>query len=83
MLIDQGSIKDLQTLLPILIDHIFGPQGTMSWDLRNTSVSTNAQDFQTLQHFLSSTGSLFKLIYILLKDPLIKYEFSLAYLPVS
>lgn len=67
---------------PILIDHIFGPQTGVSWELRTTT-SSNLQNYQALQHFLSPTGPLFKIIATLLKDPLIKYEYNLHYLPVQ
>lgn len=80
---DRASISELQTFFPILIDNIFGPQSTFNWGLRTTNADVNAQDFQTLQHFLSPFGPLFKVIYTLLRDPLIKYEFSIAYLPVG
>lgn len=82
-MIDRINPGDLQSIFPILIDHIFGPQSTINWGLRTTSGAVSEQDFQALRHFLSPTGPLFKLIYMLLRDPLVKYDFSLMYLPVS
>lgn len=82
-MIDRVSPMEWQNIFPILIDHIFGPQSTLSWGLRITSSSVNEQDFQAMRHFLSPTGPFFKLIYTLLRDPLVKYDFSAMYLPVS
>lgn len=73
---------ELHNFYPVLIDNIFGPQGTLSWGLRSTT-ETQTEDFRQLQHFLSPMGPMFKLIYTLLKDPNIKYEFCLTYLPVG
>lgn len=81
-MIDRVNPADLQNIYPILIDQIFGPQSTFSWGLRTTSAAVNEQDFQAMRHFLSPTGPVFKLIYMLLRDPLIKYDFNVIYLPV-
>lgn len=83
VMIDRYNVTDLQTMFPVLIEHIFGPQSTFCWGLRVTSGAVNDTDFQTLRRFLSPTGAFFKLIYTLLRDPLTKYDFSVAYLPVS
>lgn len=76
-------MKDLHTVFPLLIDNIFGPHGTVCWELRSITANANPQDFQALQHFLSPLGPMFKIIYTLLRDPQLKFEFSLSYLPVS
>lgn len=81
-MIDRGSPADLQIMFPVLVENIFGPQCTLSWGLRTISGTVNESDFQTLRHFLSPTGPLFKVIYALLWDPLVKYEFSITKLPV-
>ncbi|XP_056639509.1 sphingomyelin phosphodiesterase 4 isoform X1 [Diorhabda sublineata] len=80
VLLDRGNLVELHSFFPILIENIFGPQGTVSWGLRTTT-ENDQEDFRQLQHFLSPCGPIFKLIYTLLKDPNIRYEFSLAYLP--
>ncbi|KAF5304167.1 hypothetical protein FQR65_LT08061 [Abscondita terminalis] len=81
VLFDRGSLKDLHSTFAMLIDHIFGPHSSMCWDLRNITNSENRQDFDALQHFLSPHGPLFKVIYTLLRDPLLKFNFSLNFLP--
>ena len=40
-------------------------------------------EFNLLQEFLSPCGPLFKLIYNLLRESYVKYEFSVTFLPVS
>ncbi|XP_066260835.1 sphingomyelin phosphodiesterase 4 isoform X1 [Euwallacea similis] len=82
VLLDRASLLELHNFFPVLIDNIFGPQGTDCWGLRATT-DGNLDDFRQLHHFLSPCGPLFRLIYTLLKDPNIKYEFSLSYLPVK
>lgn len=82
VLLDRGNLQELNTFFPILVDNIFGPQGTLSWGLRTTTENT-PEDFRQLHHFLSPCGPIFNLIYALLKDPGIKYDFPLIYLPVS
>ncbi|XP_008197945.1 sphingomyelin phosphodiesterase 4 [Tribolium castaneum] len=81
VLFDRGSTLDLQNFFPLLIDNIFGPQGTVSWGLR-VARDVN-EDFRQLEHFLSPCGPVFKLIYTLLKDPSAKYDFPVMYLPVK
>lgn len=80
--LSRGTLLELHNFFPILIDNIFGPQGTLAWGLRSTT-EAQTEDFRQLQHFLSPMGPMFKLIYALLNEPTIKYEFALAYLPVS
>ncbi|XP_050310724.1 sphingomyelin phosphodiesterase 4 [Anthonomus grandis grandis] len=82
VLLDRASLLELHNFFPILIDNIFGPQGTVCWGLRN-STEMAGEDFRQLHYFLSPCGPVFRLIYALLKDPNIKYEFSLAYLPMK
>ncbi|XP_060529009.1 sphingomyelin phosphodiesterase 4 isoform X2 [Cylas formicarius] len=80
VLFDRGTLLELHNIFPVLIDNIFGPQGTVCWWLRTTT-EEQLEDFQQLHHFLSPCGPLFNLIYTLLKDPSIKYEFPLTFLP--
>ncbi|KAL1494759.1 hypothetical protein ABEB36_010305 [Hypothenemus hampei] len=82
VLLDRASLLELHNFFPILIENIFGPQGTISWGLRSITDGCG-EDFRQLHHFLSPCGPLFRLIYILLKDPNIKYEFPLVYLPAK
>ncbi|KAJ8967173.1 hypothetical protein NQ317_006519 [Molorchus minor] len=74
VLLDRGNILELHSFFPVLIINIFGPQGTVSWGLRTTT-EVNFEDFRQLHHFLSPCGPLFKLIYTLLKDQNIRYDF--------
>ncbi|CAH0555499.1 unnamed protein product [Brassicogethes aeneus] len=82
VLLDRGNILELHNFFPILINHIFGPQGTICWEIR-TITESSSDDFRQMQHFLSPNGPVFKLIYTLLKDPAIKYDFSLTFLPTK
>ncbi|XP_025828931.1 sphingomyelin phosphodiesterase 4-like, partial [Agrilus planipennis] len=83
VLFDKGSIKDTHSIFPIVIENIFGSQNSFSWELQSVNQAQNFQDFRALQHFLSPHGPMFRLIYTLLKDPQIKYEFGLSYLPTK
>ncbi|KAF5269701.1 hypothetical protein FQA39_LY08624 [Lamprigera yunnana] len=81
VLFDRATLKDLHSVFPILIDNMFGPHSSMCWGLRNITNVDQAQDFDALQHFLSPQGPLFKVIYTLLRDPLLKFTFSINFLP--
>ncbi|KRT82729.1 hypothetical protein AMK59_3136, partial [Oryctes borbonicus] len=83
ILFQKGTLRDLQAVFPVLIDNIFGPQGTLSWDLRTITATVKSHDFHTLQQFFSPCGPFFQLIYGLLKDSYIKYDFSPAFLPMK
>ncbi|KAJ8938884.1 hypothetical protein NQ318_016088 [Aromia moschata] len=82
VLLDRGNLLELHSFFPVLINNIFGPQGTLSWGLR-TSTETQTEDFRQLHHFLSPCGPLFKLIYTLLRDINIRYDFPLSYVPTK
>ncbi|XP_023023938.2 sphingomyelin phosphodiesterase 4 isoform X1 [Leptinotarsa decemlineata] len=82
VLLERGSLLELHNFFPVLVDSIFGPQGTVSWGLRTTT-EFQGEDFRQLQHFLSPCGPLFKLIYTLLKDPSARYDFPIVYLPTK
>ncbi|XP_017772649.1 PREDICTED: sphingomyelin phosphodiesterase 4 isoform X2 [Nicrophorus vespilloides] len=83
VLFERGTKKELATFFPMLIDNIFGPQGTFSWSLRTQLPQNNPNEFKVLLNFLKPMGPVFKLIYLLLQEPNIKYEFSLMYLPTK
>ncbi|XP_019762262.2 sphingomyelin phosphodiesterase 4 isoform X1 [Dendroctonus ponderosae] len=80
--LDRASLQELHNCFPILLDSIFGTQGTPCWGLRAIT-ERDGEDYRQLNHFLSPRGPLFNLIYRLLKDPNIKYEFPLSFLPVK
>lgn len=82
MLFDRGTLKDIQRIFPVIIDSIFGPQGTMSWNLRSITSAKNPSLFQAVHFFLSPIGPLLRLVYLLLNDPTIRYDFNLGLLPV-
>lgn len=83
LLFERATKQDLQTIFPILVDNIFGPHGTFHWNLRKIHAETHTTEYNSIMNFLKPEGVLFKQIYILLHDITIKYDFSLAYLPVS
>lgn len=65
------------------MESIFGTSGGLSWGLRNITPTSHPQDFVTLHHFLGPLGPVFRLIYKLLTDIQVKYEYSVTHLPVS
>lgn len=72
----------MQNIFPTLIENIFGTSGGVCWGLRNITQSTHPNEFTVLHHFLGPLGPLFRLIYKLLTDSQVKYEYSVAHLPV-
>jgi sphingomyelin phosphodiesterase 4 len=74
--------KELQMVLPQLLESLFGLTDQMGWSLRTTHRNTQSREFDVLFRFLHPHGAMFRLCYRLLTD-YVKYEFPLTYLPVS
>jgi sphingomyelin phosphodiesterase 4 len=72
--------KELQMVLPQLLESLFGLTDQMGWGLR--TLHRNTHEFNALFSFLHPQGAMFSLCYRLLTD-YVKYEFPLTYLPVS
>lgn len=83
ILFDRANPKDLQHIFPILIERIFGLNGSVGWGLRSITCETNNRDFNILHHFLGPLGPVFRLIYKLLGDGFVRYDYPLSQLPVS
>ncbi|KAB0794693.1 hypothetical protein PPYR_11532 [Photinus pyralis] len=81
--IDRANLKDLHSIYPMLIDSIFGPLSKECWNLRGITESNSLRTYNAVRQFLSPLGPIFKLIYTLLKDPLVKFNFNLNYLPMK
>lgn len=81
-LVEEYSIKELEYVLPDIIEDIFGVINRVGWDLLNIEYASNPQEFDLLFRFLNPSGPIFRLCYKLLSDPYIKYKFHLSFLPV-
>jgi len=75
--------KELQMVLPQLLESLFGLTDQMGWGLRTIYRNTQPREFDILFKFLHPQGVVFRLCYKLLTDCYVKYEFPLTYLPVS
>lgn len=91
-IIDELGTKELQNALPLLLADLFGvsnhPTSSSSaaaggWGLRTRTVmqSNEFTDYNVLYQFLHPQGPLFRLLYKLLQDCHLKYEFPLQWLP--
>jgi sphingomyelin phosphodiesterase 4 len=74
--------KELQMVLPQLLESLFGLTDQKGWGLRTLQCNTRPHEFDILFRFLHPLGAMFRLCYRLLGD-YVKYEFPLTYLPVS
>lgn len=83
VLIEESSLTELQHLFPILIESLFGVSNNLGWGLHNLSLKRTPQEYETICSFLSPQGPLFSLIYKLLPDNYLKYNFPLNLLPVK
>lgn len=93
-IIDEFGTKELQNALPLLLADLFGVshQGSSNvtsstiggWGLRTRTVVQHNEfmDYNVLYQFLHPQGPLFRLLYKLLQDCHLKYEFPLHWLPV-
>ncbi|XP_022249137.1 sphingomyelin phosphodiesterase 4-like isoform X2 [Limulus polyphemus] len=84
-IIQESNIKELQSLFPSLVENIFGFGTQTGWELRTITRSLQPRCFDTFRYFLSPDGhhgTLFNLIYKLLGDGFLKYEFPVCCLPV-
>ncbi|PSN42217.1 hypothetical protein C0J52_11254 [Blattella germanica] len=75
--------KELQMVLPHLLENLFGLTNHVGWGLRTIYRNSQPREFEILFRFLEPNGPIFRLCYKLLTESSIKYEFPIAYLPVK
>ncbi|KAK6638019.1 hypothetical protein RUM44_008443 [Polyplax serrata] len=82
-ILGECNTKDLQVFFPFLVEHIFGvnPSYGPGWNLLRTSRRHDVGDFEALYKFLHPFGMFFEIIYKLLGDVYLKYEYPLTFLP--
>ncbi|XP_065296938.1 sphingomyelin phosphodiesterase 4 isoform X2 [Dermacentor albipictus] len=71
--------KELQHYLPTVLEHVFGFGANVGWGLQN--ISLGQPGFEALRRFLSPEGPLLLLVYRLLSDASVKYDFPVSCLP--
>lgn len=81
--IDECTNKELEHLLPALVDNLFGETNGVGWGLRAIQYNTFPVDYDLLFKFLHPHGPVFRLCYKLLSDTYLKYDYQLTNLPVS
>ncbi|XP_064620339.1 sphingomyelin phosphodiesterase 4-like isoform X2 [Lineus longissimus] len=83
MLIEEASTKELHTIFPQLLEHIFGCVGQPGWGLHHIYKSSysHGHDYNAVRNFLAPSGPIFKLVYKLQADDYLRYEFPISQLP--
>lgn len=83
IILSECSMKDLQALFPLMVEHIFGinPSLGTGWNLLRISRQFNNSDFDAIYRFLHPSGIFFEIIYKLLGDVYLKYEYPVTFLP--
>ncbi|KAH6933183.1 hypothetical protein HPB50_012887 [Hyalomma asiaticum] len=72
-------LKELQHYLPTILEHVFGFGANVGWGLQN--ISHGQPGFDAIRRFLGPEGPLLLLIYRLLSDASVNYEFPVSCLP--
>lgn len=82
---DNCMLSTLESVFPLIISDIFGTDQPLfnGWNLCKITHDIKSREFACAFNFLLPNGTIFKIIYTLLKDFYIKYRFPLEYLPVS
>ncbi|KAL5016129.1 hypothetical protein ScPMuIL_005718 [Solemya velum] len=80
-IIKSTSTKELQHLLPQLLENIFGFGFEQGWSLDIITRQQHPYEFESVRRFLSPDGQLLNLIYNLQADIYLTYEFALNCLP--
>lgn len=81
--VETYSVKDLEYVLPEIVEDIFGITNRGGWSLLNIEYTLQPQEYDIIFKFLNPNGPMFRLCYKLLSDPYLKYKFHLSFLPVS
>ncbi|KAH7955451.1 hypothetical protein HPB52_000901 [Rhipicephalus sanguineus] len=71
--------KELQHYLPTVLEHVFGFGVNVGWGLQN--ITHGQPGFDAVRRFLSPEGPLLLLVYRLLSDASVNYEFPVSCLP--
>ncbi|XP_077511135.1 sphingomyelin phosphodiesterase 4 isoform X1 [Amblyomma americanum] len=78
-LFQELPLKELQHYLPTVLEHVFGFGTNLGWGLQ--CVQHGQQGFDTIRYFLGPEGPLLRLVYRLLSDAGLKYDFPVSCLP--
>nr|CAD7410876.1 unnamed protein product [Timema cristinae] len=81
-LLQECTMKDLQTVYPILVENIFGITNQIGWGLRSTYRDSKT-NYDTLLKFLDPEGPMFNVCYKLILNCYVKYVLPLSCLPVK
>jgi len=82
-IIDEYGVKELQNVLPVIIDSLFELNTQAGWSLRTLTKMGHHRDYDSICHLLSPRGPLMTLCYKLLVDSSVKYEFPLSCVPAA
>ncbi|EEC12937.1 sphingomyelin phosphodiesterase, putative, partial [Ixodes scapularis] len=76
-----ASLQELQHYLPMLVESIFGFGAQLGWGLRTLVHRDHPNDFSAVRFFLGPQGPLLSVLYRLLSDGSLKYDFPIGCLP--
>lgn len=79
LLFHELPLKELQHYLPTVVEHVFGFGPQLGWGLRG--LAHGKPGFEAIRHFLGPEGPLLRLVYRLMSDASLKYDFPAACLP--
>ncbi|XP_037076992.1 sphingomyelin phosphodiesterase 4-like, partial [Pollicipes pollicipes] len=79
----ESTLKELAALYPVLLEDVFGFGGRPGWNVHLVTRKCHPREFDQLRGLLQPAGPLFSVMYRLMADPHVAYEFPTACLPAS
>ncbi|XP_043200088.1 sphingomyelin phosphodiesterase 4-like isoform X2 [Amphibalanus amphitrite] len=77
----ESPLKELAAIYPVLLEEVFGFGGRPGWNLQLITRKCHPVEFERVRALLQPTGPLFSVIYRLMAEPHVTYEFPAACLP--
>lgn len=82
-IINECTFKEMQIVYPLILESIFGATDNCGWGLHSIYKNHNPYEYEIIYQFLRPQGPLFQLCYRLISDNYLRYDFPVAWLPVS
>ncbi|XP_064460499.1 sphingomyelin phosphodiesterase 4-like isoform X2 [Ornithodoros turicata] len=83
ILLQELSLKEIEQYLPNIVEHIFGFNCQVGWGLCSLLRASQNCDFSAVRQFLGPEGPLLRIVYRLLGNNAIKFEFPVSCLPIA
>ncbi|XP_049858384.1 sphingomyelin phosphodiesterase 4 [Schistocerca gregaria] len=82
-IMNECTFKEMQMVYPLILESIFGSADHCGWGLHSIYKNQSPHEYEIIYHFLRPYGPLFQMCYRLISDNYLRYDFPVAWLPVS